>query len=62
MWPSLLSVLAKTADGNVQGTVQGFAGSVAAVAGIIGLLVGGFLYRFLGAQLFMISGALTLVT
>ncbi len=62
MWPSLLSVLAKSADRSVQGTVQGFAGSVGAVASIIGLLIGGFLYSFLGAQLFVISGVLTLLT
>jgi MFS transporter, DHA1 family, tetracycline resistance protein len=32
MWPSLLSIIAKSTDRNVQGTVQGLAGSVAAVA------------------------------
>jgi MFS family permease len=62
MWPSLLSVLAKAADRDVQGAVQGFAGSVAAVASIIGLLAGGVLYGFLGAYVFMISAVLTLLT
>jgi DHA1 family tetracycline resistance protein-like MFS transporter len=62
MWPSLLSVLAKAADRNVQGAVQGIAGSVAAVASIIGLLAGGVLYGFLGAYVFVISAALTLLT
>jgi DHA1 family tetracycline resistance protein-like MFS transporter len=62
MWPSLLSVLAKSADRNVQGTIQGLAGSVAAVASIIGLLGGGLLYRFLGPQVFVISAVLTLLT
>lgn len=61
MWPSLLSVLAKATDRNIQGTVQGFAGSVAAVASIIGLLAGGFMYRFFGSRVFAISGALTLL-
>ena len=62
MWPSLLSVLAKAADGNLQGTVQGLAGSVAAVASIIGLLAGGLLYDGLGSHVFVISAALTLLT
>jgi DHA1 family tetracycline resistance protein-like MFS transporter len=62
MWPSLLSVLAKAADRNVQGAVQGIAGSVAAVASIIGLLAGGVLYGFLGPYVFVISAVLTLLT
>ena len=62
MWPSLLSVLAKAADRNLQGTVQGLAGSVAAVASIIGLLAGGLLYSFLGPYVFVISAILTLLT
>jgi DHA1 family tetracycline resistance protein-like MFS transporter len=62
MWPSLLSVLAKAADRTVQGTVQGLAGSVAAVASIIGLLAGGVLYGFLGPHVFVISAVLTLLT
>jgi DHA1 family tetracycline resistance protein-like MFS transporter len=62
MWPSLLSILAKSADRNVQGAVQGLAGSVAAVASIIGLLAGGVLYGFLGPYVFVISATLTLLT
>jgi len=62
MWPSLLSVLAKAADRGLQGTVQGLAGGVAAVASIIGLLAGGLLYDDLGSCVFVISAALTLLT
>lgn len=62
MWPSLLSILARAADRRVQGTVQEFAGSIAAVASIIGLLAGGFLYGFLGPRVFVICAALTLLT
>ncbi len=62
MWPSLLAVLAKAVDRNLQGTVQGFAGSVAALASIIGLLAGGLLYNALGSYVFVISAALTLLT
>lgn len=62
MWPSLLSILAKATDRRIQGAVQGFAGSVAAVASIIGLLAGGMLYRVFGPDVFVISAALTLLT
>jgi len=62
MWPSLLAVLAKSGDRNVQGTLQGLAGSVAAVASIIGLLGGGLLYRFFGPDVFVLSATLTLLT
>ena len=62
MWPSLLSVLAKSAGRDVQGAVQGIAGGLAAVASIIGLIAGGLLYRFLGPYVFLISAALTLLT
>jgi MFS family permease len=62
MWPSLLSLLAKAAGRNVQGAVQGLAGSVAAVASIIGLLSGGLLYSSLGPRVFVIAAGLTLLT
>jgi MFS transporter, DHA1 family, tetracycline resistance protein len=62
MWPSLLSILAKIADLKVQGIIQGLASSVAAGASIIGLLVGGLLYRHIGPYVFSIPAALTLLT
>ncbi len=62
MWPSLLSLLAKAAGPDVQGVVQGYAGSVAAVASIIGLIVGGLLYRSLDTHVFVISAILILMT
>jgi MFS transporter, DHA1 family, tetracycline resistance protein len=62
MWPSLLSILAKTAGRDVQGAVQGFAGSIAAVASIVGLLAGGLLYTLMGSHVFLISAALTTLT
>lgn len=62
MWPSLVSVLARVATPNIQGAIQGFASSAAAVASIIGLLAGRLLYSGLGPEVFLISAALTLVT
>jgi len=59
MWPSLLAILSKAADPSVQGAVQGFAGSSAAVASIAGLLLGGFLYGIVGAGIFVIAAFVT---
>jgi DHA1 family tetracycline resistance protein-like MFS transporter len=59
MWPSLLAVLSKATTRDVQGAVQGFAGSVNAVASIAGLLVGGALYQYLGARVFLLSALVT---
>ncbi len=61
MWPSLLSILSKAAGDKVQGAVQGFAGSAGAIASIIGLILGGFLYSSLGANIFLIAGAIIFV-
>ena len=45
--------------GEHQGAVQGLAGSVAAIASIIGLLLGGLLYESLQGWLFVTSAILT---
>lgn len=55
MWPSLLSLLAAAAGNVHQGTVQGFGGSVGAVASIIGLVGGGLLYDGIGAVVFLLA-------
>lgn len=59
MWPSLLAILSRTTDRSVQGAVQGFAGSAAAVASIGGMLVGGVFYEFMGPRVFLISASIT---
>lgn len=61
MWPSLLALISMTTDKGVQGAVQGFAGSAAAVASIVGLLLGGLLYGVVGAWIFVSSAAITFV-
>lgn len=61
MWPSLLSVLSRRA-GRYQGAVQGFAGSLGAVASIVGLLAGGLLYDAVTNRIFLLSAAIILVT
>lgn len=58
MWPSLMAVLSRSSDSATQGSVQGVASSVGAFASIIGLIVGGFLFGFLGSNVFLISTVL----
>jgi len=60
MWPLVVALIAKRA-GEHQGAVQGVAGSTAAIASIIGLLMGGLLYDSLHGWLFVISSTLTIV-
>lgn len=58
MWPSLLAVISRASDQQVQGAVQGFASSIAAVASIVGLLVGGLLYGLLGELVFVLAATI----
>jgi DHA1 family tetracycline resistance protein-like MFS transporter len=61
MWPSVLSALSNAAGDTYQGAVQGFAGSLGAVASIAGLVVGGIAYATLGPKVFWTSAAIILV-
>ncbi len=61
MWPSLLAMLSKATDQSTQGAVQGFAGSLNAVASIVGLLAGGLVFGVIGGRVFLLSAVLTTV-
>ncbi len=61
MWPSVMSRLAKRAGQVYQGAVQGFASSLGAVAGIVGLVAGGLLYNWLGPWVFSASALTALI-
>ena len=61
MWPSVQSMLARVAGKSSQGAIQGFAGSLGAVASILGLLLGGVLYTAIGSSVFLVSTGVTLV-
>jgi DHA1 family tetracycline resistance protein-like MFS transporter len=61
MWPSLLATLSKTTDRSTQGAVQGLAGSVNAVASILGLVLGGLVYGIVGTGVFALSAAVTVL-
>ena len=58
MWPSLLSFIAKMAGEKYQGTVQGFSGSLAGLASIVGLLGGGLLFQHFSANAFFVSAGI----
>ncbi len=58
MWPSFLSILSRVAGEKNQGAVQGFASSFGSFASIVGLIMGGVLYGFLGAVTFWVSAAI----
>jgi MFS family permease len=61
MWPTVMAVLSRVAGDTYQGAVQGFASSVGAIASIAGLILGGFLYNWVGAGVFAVSAATILV-
>jgi|GEM_PF-5800360 len=61
MRPPLFSILASATKRNLQEMAQGLAGSVAALASVIGWPVGRLLYSVLGPRVFVISATLTLL-
>jgi DHA1 family tetracycline resistance protein-like MFS transporter len=60
MWAPVVALLSKIA-GDHQGAVQGLAGSVGAVASLVGLILGGLLYSHLGGWLFVMSAGFVFV-
>lgn len=56
-----MATISKATGADLQGVVQGFAGSAAAVASILGLLAGGLIYELIDARVFAVSAAITLV-
>jgi MFS family permease len=61
MWPSFLSLLSKIAGEKYQGSVQGVGSSAGALASIIGLIFGGFLYAGFGVVAFLFSAAVIFI-
>lgn len=59
MWPSLLAILSRATDRSMQGAVQGFASSAAAIASIAGMLIGGVLYGLFAARIFVLAAVIT---
>jgi len=61
MWPSVVAILAKVAGHDDQGAVQGVAGSLGAIASILGMIVGGILFDSVGVRIFLLPTAILLV-
>jgi DHA1 family tetracycline resistance protein-like MFS transporter len=60
MWPSVMAMLSNAAGDQHQGAVQGAAGSIGAIASIVGLIAGGLLYDWLGAWVFVLAAVIVL--
>ena len=58
LWPSLLSLLSKAAGPWAQGAIQGIAGSLSAVASIVGLVAGGMCYGVLREGVFVLAAVI----
>lgn len=61
MWPSYLSILAKTGDSDTQGSIQGIANSFGSFASIIGLITGGFVLNLLVEKTYYLSAGILLL-
>lgn len=60
MWPSIMSILSKTAKKEYQGAVQGVSASFTSLASIVGLVAGGFMFSFFGTATFAIAASILL--
>ena len=61
MWPSFLALMANATEDRYQGAVQGFAGGTGSLASIIGLVSGAFLYKIMGANIFLMATAFMII-
>ncbi len=61
MWPSFLSILSRVAGQQYQGAIQGYASSTGSLASIIGLIIGGLIYGWIGVSTFWIPAMLFLM-
>jgi DHA1 family tetracycline resistance protein-like MFS transporter len=62
MWPSVSAFLSSLKTDEIQGTVQGMAGSVSSLASIVGLLVGGAMFASLDVGVFGLAGVIMLAS
>lgn len=58
MWPSYMALLAQQGDKSVQGTIQGYAGSMGSLASIFGLILGGLLISRIGPSIFYAAASI----
>ena len=55
MWPSFLSLLSQAGEKKMQGTIQGYGESAGSFASILGMILGGLLFSWVGVSVFWIS-------
>ena len=62
MWPSFLSLLSQAGDDSIRGTIQGYGESMGSAASIVGMVLGGLVFGWVGTGVFWIaSGMMVLV-
>ncbi|MBW1295094.1 MFS transporter [Aquimarina litoralis] len=61
MWPSFLSLLSKTGNPDLQGTIQGYGNSMGSLASIFGLILGGIMFESINVQVFIIGSGIFLL-
>ncbi|MGB5821719.1 MAG: MFS transporter [Saonia sp.] len=61
MWPSFLSLLARTGSQQMQGAIQGYGNSMGSFASMLGLLLGGILFESIATMVFFIGGIIFLI-
>ena len=61
MWPSFLSILAKSAGETFQGSVQSFASSSGSGANTMSLIMGGIFYGIFDVATFLVSAGVILI-
>ncbi len=58
MWPSFLALLSQMGSAAQQGTIQGYGASMGSIASMMGLIVGGILFEFVGTTVFMVGSVI----
>ncbi|MEM1321817.1 MAG: MFS transporter [Bacteroidota bacterium] len=61
LWPSFLALLSTMGPASRRGAIQGYGASMGSMASIIGLILGGALFDFLGTTVFIIGAGIFLV-
>ncbi len=61
MWPSFLSLLARTGNPQIQGAIQGYGNSMGSMASMFGLVLGGLLFETMETTVFAIGSGIFLV-
>ncbi len=61
MWPSFLSLLARSGSPKMQGAIQGYGNSMGSFASMLGLILGGLLFENITTMTFFIGGMVFII-